>query len=187
MNVADARSILRRHDPVCVSDPSRKQAAVAIVLSPFGDTDSEILLIKRASRPGDPWSGQMALPGGRRNPEDTDLAATAIRETREETGIDLARGDLLGQLDDHAPKTPDLPPILVRPFVFALESRPSIRPNHEVERHLWASVHGLAASERKARVRVRGTDLIVPAFHAEGEVIWGMTHRIITNFFDLRS
>jgi 8-oxo-dGTP pyrophosphatase MutT (NUDIX family) len=187
MNVADARSILRRHDPVCVSDPSRQQAAVAIVLMPIGDTDSEILFIKRASNPADPWSGQMALPGGRRDPDDTDLAATAIRETKEETGIDLASGDLLGRLDDHAPKTPALPPILVRPFVFALETRPSIRPNHEVERHLWASMQGLAASEREARVRVRDADLIVPAFHTGGEVIWGMTHRIITNFFDLRS
>jgi 8-oxo-dGTP pyrophosphatase MutT (NUDIX family) len=152
---------------------------------PFGDTDSQILLIKRASHPGDPWSGQMALPGGRRDPEDAGPAATAIRETKEETGIDLAGVDLLGQLDDHAPKTPVLPPILVRPFVFALESRPPIQPNHEVERHLWASIHGLVASERESRVRVRDADLIVPAFHAEGEVIWGMTHRIITNFFDL--
>ncbi len=186
MNVADARSILRRHDPICVSDPSRTQAAVAIILLQLGDTDSEILLIKRARHPGDPWSGQMALPGGRRDPEDADLAATAIRETREETGIDLTGVDLLGQLDDHAPKTPALPPILVRPYVFALESRTAIQPNHEVERHLWASIHGLVASEREARVRVRDADLIVPAFHAEGEVIWGMTHRIITNFLDLR-
>lgn len=185
MNVADARSILRCHDPVCVSDPSRTQAAVAIIMLPSGDTDSEILFIKRASHPLDPWSGQMALPGGRRDPEDADLAATSIRETREETGIDLVGVDLLGQLDDHAPKTPVLPPILVRPFVFALDSRPSIQPNHEVERYLWASIHGLVASERKARVRVRDADLMVSAFHAEGEVIWGMTHRIITNFFDL--
>ena len=186
MNVDDIRAILRRHDPVSVSDPSRKQAAVAIVLLPRGDTDIEILFIKRASHPDDPWSGQMALPGGRRDPGDASLAATAIRETREETGIDLDGVDLLGQLDDHAPMTTVLPPILVRPFVFALESRPAIEPNHEVERHLWASIGELAASEREARVKVRDADLTVQAFHAEGEVIWGMTHRIITGFFDLR-
>ena len=185
MNVADARAILRHYEPVCVIDPARKQAAVAIVLVPLGDTDSEILFIKRASHPTDPWSGQMALPGGRRDADDADLAATAIRETREETGIDLAGVDLLGQLDDHAPVTPVLPPILVRPFVFEVNSRPSIQPNHEVERYVWASIKGLMASEQDTRVRVRNMDLRVPAFHVAREVIWGMTHRIVASFFDL--
>ena len=186
MNVAVVRAILRRHVPVCVNDPSRKQAAVVIAVLPSSDTDSEILLIKRASHPGDPWSGQMALPGGRRDPADADLVATAIRETKEETGVDLARDGLVGQLDDHAPVTPVLPPIVVRPFVFALESRPAVEPNHEVERYLWASMQGLVASEQEARVQVRDADLIVPAFHSHGEVIWGMTHRIINSLFDLR-
>ena len=156
------------------------------MLLPLGDTDSEILFIKRATRPTDPWSGQMALPGGRRDADDVDLARTAIRETREETGIDLAGVDLLGQLDDHAPMTPVLPPIMVRPFVFEVIARPSIQPNREVDRYLWASTQGLMASEEDTRVRVRDMDLVVPAFHVEGEVIWGMTHRIINSFFYLR-
>jgi 8-oxo-dGTP pyrophosphatase MutT (NUDIX family) len=187
MTVDEVRAILRHHKPIRVGDPSRKRAAVAIVLLPAGDSDSEILLIKRATRPGDPWSGQMALPGGRRDPEDADLLATAIRETREELGIDLAGAELVGQLDDHAPRTPVLPPIVVRPFVFVVEGRPSVVPNREVDRHLWVRVTALAASQGETRVRVLGVESNFPAFYAEGEAIWGMTHRIITDLLNLRS
>src|SRR3989442_10873051 len=80
----------------------------------------EALFIRRAQRADDPWSGQVALPGGRRDAGDADLFATAVRETREETGIDLAGAERLGRLDDLYPRTPTLPPVVVRPFVFAL-------------------------------------------------------------------
>ena len=67
------------------------EAAVALILLPTSDGDLEALFIKRAEVEGDPWSGQMAFPGGRRDPVDDDLLATAARATLEETGIDLAR------------------------------------------------------------------------------------------------
>ncbi|HEU5170288.1 MAG TPA: NUDIX domain-containing protein, partial [Gemmatimonadales bacterium] len=79
-----------------------------------------LLLIRRAERAGDPWSGQMGLPGGRHHPGDPDLLATAIRETEEEVGLALDASRCIGVLDDVAPRTPDLPPIAVRPFVFSL-------------------------------------------------------------------
>ncbi len=185
MNVDDLRAILRGHAPVCVSDPSRREAAVAVVVVPAGDRDSAILFIKRARHPGDPWSGQMALPGGRRDTSDQTLRATAIHETWEETRVDLRSAEPLGQLDDHAPVTQVLPPILVRPFVFALPRRPRIQSNAEVARHLWASVSLLGSSERDAKVRVRQADLLVSAYHVDGEVIWGMTHRIINGLLSL--
>lgn len=57
--------------------------------------DPEVLFIKRASRVGDRWTGHVALPGGKRDPEDADDRAAAIRETSEEVGLDLTTEDYL--------------------------------------------------------------------------------------------
>src|SRR5262245_58169717 len=93
-------------------------AAIAVTIR-LGDAgEPELLMIKRAEHDGDPWSGHVACPGGREEDGDASLEATAIRETREETGIDLGRvGRILGTLDDLSPRTPYLPPIVIRPFV----------------------------------------------------------------------
>src|SRR5207244_5573124 len=79
--------------------PGASPAAVALILLE-GPQGLETLLIRRAERADDPWSGQVALPGGRRDPADGDLLVTAIRETRAETGVDLSAADRLGVLDD---------------------------------------------------------------------------------------
>ena len=83
-------------------DPDFLQAAVSVVIR--GRPQLELLLIKRARSERDPWSGHMALPGGRRDPDDTSLLDTAVRETREETGLDLAAGGVhLGRLEEVTP------------------------------------------------------------------------------------
>src|SRR6185503_21248762 len=95
-----------------------RYAAIALVLRPNDEGDSDLLMIKRAEVERDPWSGHIACPGGRMDPTDRDLEHTAIRETWEETGIDLSRdGRILGTLDDITPRTPSLPPLVIRPFV----------------------------------------------------------------------
>src|SRR5262249_42208670 len=104
---------LGTREPLLLSEPRAIEAAVALALVPIHDGDLELLFIQRAELAGDPWSGQMALPGGRRDADDLDLLATAIREAREETGIELLRDYLLGQLDEFAPRTPTLPPVIV--------------------------------------------------------------------------
>ncbi|MFC1500453.1 NUDIX hydrolase, partial [Candidatus Zixiibacteriota bacterium] len=91
------RSILSRYQPRRADPDGRIQAAVALVLVPAGE-GLEMLLIKRTERDDDPWSGQMAMPGGRRDAEDDDLCQTAIRETREETAVDLGCAELIGEL-----------------------------------------------------------------------------------------
>jgi 8-oxo-dGTP pyrophosphatase MutT (NUDIX family) len=123
--------------PVAHHDRAARPAAVAMILHQSAD-DLEALFIKRAARAGDPWSGQIAFPGGRFEPTDADLLATAVRETREETGIDLRAAEQLGVLDDLNPRTPTLPPIVVRPFVFGVAARPtlSLSPD-EVQRAFW--------------------------------------------------
>lgn len=78
--------------------PAGWSAATALVLADLGGGAADVLFIERASRPGDRWSGQMALPGGRRDVGDLDLEATAVRETREEVGIALPPA--VGRLDD---------------------------------------------------------------------------------------
>jgi 8-oxo-dGTP pyrophosphatase MutT (NUDIX family) len=163
------------------ADPSLIWAAVALVLTP--DPDS-ILLIRRADRTGDPWSGHMALPGGRREPEDPDLLATAIRETWEEVGIELDPNSLAGALEDVVPRTPTLPPIAVRPFVFTIAQRPAMTLNPEVAHANWVPVDRLlrADTHHPVQVDIAGKRRLVPAYELENAIVWGMTERILTGF-----
>jgi len=179
------RTSLTRHSPRRATGPGLIEAAVTLVLAPDENGELELLFIKRAEEEGDPWSGQMALPGGRREDGDDDLLATAIRETHEETSIALPREAVLGELDDLAPVTRVLPPIVVRPFVFGLERRPEVRPSREVALHLWTSLNGLPSTAGDAAVSVRGVEGDVPAYLIGPHVVWGMTHRILSGFFDL--
>ena len=112
---------------------STRLAAIALVLRPTAQGEPELLMIKRAEMEQDPWSGHIACPGGRMDPDDRDLEQTAVRETREETGIDLARdGRILGTLDDISPRSPALPPLIIRPFVAVVTPDVTIVPNPEV-------------------------------------------------------
>ena len=186
MTLAHVRSALAGYVPRQVEAPEARPAAVAMMLleRPSG---LETLLIKRAERVGDPWSRQVALPGGRREPADADLLVTAIRETREETGIDLVGAERLGVLDDLYPRTPTLPPVLVRPFVFALAALPVIVPSAEVAHAFWVPLDRLLEPgvRRKVTLQVAGVKRVFPAYDLGDEVIWGMTERIITPFLDL--
>jgi 8-oxo-dGTP pyrophosphatase MutT (NUDIX family) len=124
----------------------------------------------------------MALPGGRRDPADQDLVATAVRETFEEVGLRLDRGDLLGGLDDVVPRTPVLPPIAVRPFVFGLADRPELTPNPEVAGVRWVHLDHLLHPEtyHSARLEIRGEPREFPAYRVDESIVWGMTERILT-------
>jgi 8-oxo-dGTP pyrophosphatase MutT (NUDIX family) len=181
------RRRLANRAPVRISEPGTIEAAVAIVLVPREKPGLEVLLIKRSEWGSDPWSGQMALPGGRREGADPSLLETAVREAAEETGVTLARGALLGELDDLHPRTPTLPPVVVRPFVFGLDRRPVVRPSDEVALHVWVGLTDLRSSATRVTVDVRGTQLEVDAFRIGPHVVWGMTHRILLPFIDLAS
>jgi 8-oxo-dGTP pyrophosphatase MutT (NUDIX family) len=161
-----------------VDDPARRQAAVALILVPEPD---RVLIIRRAVRRGDPWSGQLALPGGRRAPGDTDLYATARRETREEVGVVLPPHGAT-PLDDLAPRTPTLPPIVVRPFLVILDREPAIRSNDEVAAHAWVPLADLAAPGARGAATVSLDDRAVPVlgYRLPEGLLWGMTERILT-------
>jgi len=160
--------------------PVLRWAAVAVVLVPGPDS---LLLVRRAERSGDPWSGQMALPGGRRE-ADEDLLFTAIRETEEEVGLVLPPESLVGVLDDLAPRTPVLPPIAVRPYVFSLDRRaPVDRISEEIAATHWVPLATLLSEDAyaSAEVMVRSQQLRVPAFRLEEGTVWGMTERILSD------
>jgi len=164
------------------------EAAVAVILRPSAVSGAELLLIRRAEREGDPWSGQIGLPGGRIDRTDPSLEATAIRETHEEVGIDLARaGEILGALDELRPRTPHLPPIIVRPYVAVVHEAVDLRPNREVAEARWVSLDALLAPAARVRtkVSVRGMTLHVEAVQHEAFIVWGMTERILTGFAEL--
>jgi 8-oxo-dGTP pyrophosphatase MutT (NUDIX family) len=151
-----------------------------MVLRPTDD-DAVLLLLRRALYATDPWSGQIGLPGGRTEPGDESLLHTAIRETREETALDLTRAPVLGVLDELRPRTPVLPPVIVRPYVLTIPDFPSLVPSDEVDDLFWAPLGALfdPANARNAEVVVRGATMVVKAIDFEGRVIWGMTERII--------
>jgi 8-oxo-dGTP pyrophosphatase MutT (NUDIX family) len=158
-------------------------AAVAVILVPDPDA---LLLIRRAERSGDPWSGHMALPGGRQDPAEPDLVTTAMRETAEEVGLTLRPEQLVGTLDDVVPRTPSLPPIAVRPYVFALDRRPSLRLNTEVAAAQWVPLDLLLHPDNyhSVRLEIRGESREFPAYRLDDTVVWGMTERIISSLLE---
>lgn len=177
---------VRSRRPATVEDPSLARAAVALIVAPEPEA---ILLIRRAEREGDPWSGQMGLPGGRSGPADRDLRETAIRETREEVGIALSPSQFVGALDDVAPRSPHLPPLMVRPFLFVLPDRPVVTPNIEVADHLWVAWESLIHpnSYRPISIRLGGVNRDFPAYHVGPVPVWGMTERILAPLIKLVS
>lgn len=185
MKVERVRRVLAGYTPREIAAPEARPAAVALIL--IERAGLEALFIKRAARPGDPWSGQVALPGGRHEPTDVDLRVTAIRETREETGVELARAEPLGVLDDLYPRAPTLPPVLVRPYVFALPGAPRLVTSSEVDRAFWVPLARLGEPgiRREVTLRVQGEERVFPAYDLGEDVIWGMTERILTPFLEL--
>lgn len=167
--------------------PEVPRASVALVLRP-APTDLDLLLIKRAERVGDPWSGHMALPGGRSERGDADAHATAMRETLEEVGIDLAaRGAPLGSLDDLVPGS-GAPQIVVAPFVFGAPPATVATPNAEVDAAVWIPLRELShpdAATEYLLETVTGDPRRFPAIGTRGYVIWGLTHRILDDFLAL--
>jgi 8-oxo-dGTP pyrophosphatase MutT (NUDIX family) len=188
ITLEQARRGLARHRPRADDGPGAEPAAVALVVVPCA-MGLEALFIRRAVRAGDPWSGQVGLPGGRQARSDQDLAATAIRETREELAVELTSAEGLGVLDDMRPRTPVLPPVFVRPFVYALAARPQLTPSREVESAFWASLARFQSPgvRRDVTIPLPGTRRSFPAYVLDRDVIWGMTERIITGFLEIIS
>ncbi len=188
-SVAKIRSALASHIPVAADElEGVRKAAVALIFRLGNDEALELLFIKRAEYEGDPWSGQIAFPGGRAEAGDASLAETAMRETREETGIDLAReGMMIGTLDDLRPISFRLPAIVVRPYVALLDRSAPLVLSPEAALSFWLPFSALARPEswRDDTVFARGIQINARVFRHQGHVIWGMTERILAQLLDL--
>jgi 8-oxo-dGTP pyrophosphatase MutT (NUDIX family) len=165
------------------------RAAVAAIFRERAGAGAELFFIQRAERHNDPWSGHIAFPGGRRDASDATLLATAIRETREEVGIELAGAELLARL-------PDVPAftrtkrgtLVVTPYVFGLRQDAVPRPNEEVASTLWVPFQSLAVGEGKGTFKFTwdGKELDLPCIRLEPDqhVLWGMTYRMLETLLE---
>jgi 8-oxo-dGTP pyrophosphatase MutT (NUDIX family) len=182
------RALRERRPAQLQLEEALRRAAVALILRANREGVLELLMIKRAAFEGDPWSGHVALPGGRQEPGDASLESTAIRETWEETGIDLARdGCVIGQLDDLEPRTPRLPPLVITPFVAVLGHDVPIVLSPEVDEAFWVPLSALQDpnASREIVLELTGGPRTVPSFQHEGYTIWGLTERILRQFIAL--
>jgi 8-oxo-dGTP pyrophosphatase MutT (NUDIX family) len=168
-------------------EEDRPQAAVALIVK--GAPEPAVLLIKRADSERDPWSGHMALPGGRRDDDDETLLATAIRETIEEVGLDLGQqARLLGRLDAVGPASRKLPPLVVMPFVFGtIDGARAYVASPEVAEVFWVPVRELSSADVRSTVEIPlpGGTREFPCYRVAGQVVWGLTYRMLEQFLEV--
>lgn len=175
---------LGQRKALCLPATQQKRAAVALIIYP-GQECPELLLIERTQRDGDPWSGNLAFPGGCVEQQDNSLLAAAMRETWEETAIALQAEHLVGQLDDI---TGAFLPVIVSCFVFYLPQLPALCPqDQEVADIFGVSLahvlhpqnHVLAELPWQGqRRRVPGVRLPEP----QRPLLWGITYRLLRQF-----
>jgi len=189
--IPEVGQVIRRvaaHDPAIIpAVDGALRAAVAMVLSeaPPGLGEAGMIFIRRAQDPRDPWSGQMGFPGGRMEPEDAGPLETALRETREEIGIDLrSAARLIGPIDDlQAVARGKRLPLIIRPFLFLLRGAPREQLNHEVVETIWIPLSLIFDTERHERrpYTYQGVEITLPCFHFRGREVWGLTYRMLAD------
>ena len=159
-----------------ISDEQGANAAVALLLK-SKHSDFDVLFVKRVKNPSDPWSGQMALPGGKREPKDISLKDTVMRETMEETGIALDQCRFLGALNAvrSEPKTD----FKILPFVVLLEDEPKLKLNkNELETFIWVPYEEIVQSKGTVEFNFGK----VPAYILADAIVWGVTYKILNKF-----
>lgn len=180
-----ARALEMRRGEEITALGTARRAAVALLVRVGEENVVEVLLIQRASYEGDPWSGHVALPGGRHEPKDESLWDTAARETLEEIGIDLDRcGRVLGALDELQPRTSTLPPIVVRPFVVLLGGDHQMVLSSELTAAFWVPVSVLEnpAATREIALELDSGRSTYSSFQIGERTVWGLTERILRQF-----
>lgn len=161
-----------------VSDEQGGNAAVALLLKP-GRGDFDLLLVKRVENPSDTWSGQMALPGGKREPKDASLKDTVVRETLEETRVALVSSRFLGVLG--AVRSEPKPDFKILPFVALLDDEPRLKLNKaELETFVWVPYEEVV----KSKGTVQFSFGKVPAYIFAEDIVWGITYNILSEFIE---
>lgn len=180
---------LDRHQPITsAATADQREAAVALILKPSKEGLLGLFIL-RAKKAGDPWSGQMALPGGHREPGDDSLIETAQRETYEETGFNLASGArFLGALAGVRANPRSGIDLVVTPQIFLLQAKAvTFAPNEEVARVLWGNLDQMFSGTAKTQASFPEfqREGQFPGYRVDSEVVWGLTFRMLNDFFDL--
>ena len=189
ISVGEILSRLQDHQPEIDPLSSPHRAEVALVLDGgAAEHDPSIIFIQRSPFPDDPWSGQMAFPGGRREDSDLEAGDAACRETHEEIGLELRPAQLVGRLGDlrgrQGGRSADL---VISCFVYAIDVVPVLKPNYEVSEIVQIPLSRLLDPGLRTSVRypAAGDKLFPGIFLAQDDtrVIWGLTYRFLTQFF----
>ena len=167
------RSKLKSAEDFKANLHSRK-AAVAIILH-VSELGFEALYVRRICNPLDPWSGQIAFPGGRCSEGDEGIIETAIREVYEETSIELSRMDIVGLMDGFYPTNE--PELEVIPVIALVKAKPNVKLSNELQEYFWAPINRLDTGSVEVRLS-SGELRCVEAYIYEGFIIWGLTARI---------
>ena len=177
--LSDIPQLLQQHNPRRI--PGRRwmtRCGVAVLLDEHADEGLRVLLMRRAKRPGDPWSGDMSFPGGRMAPTDPAPIHTAIRETAEEVGIRIRENDALGRMSDvMTRKHEHWRPMVVTPHVFRLTSAPDIKLNHEAVDVVQVPLAYFAERSNRQLMHWQTGRVTwqMPCFFYEDCRIWGLT------------
>lgn len=179
---------LENYQPRIQRGSVKNQAAVSLILVERSK-DVDLFFIQRAEHQNDPWSGQMAFPGGRRSSEDASSLSTAQRETLEEVGIKLSPEKVIGRLDDLiAPAGSPANGLIVSCHVFQIANRTTVAANSEVGDTMWIPLSSLTDPSNflaKYRpVRYNGEFPGIRVSRNDDRVIWGLTYRLLCSFFE---
>lgn len=185
--VSDISRCINAHRPHMMPAPpsSKHRAAVALVLS-GADNALSLCFIKRAPHPNDPWSGHMALPGGRFEPSDIDSRSVAVRETFEEVGITLKPEHAIGPLSEMPiAKHPHPLAGVLSPHVFYVggSALPFTIDPGEVAEAFWIPLRHICDPESQSVLSWDDKDY--PGIEFQGEIVWGLTLRVLHSFTQL--
>ena len=166
----------------------KTRSAVAMILQ-VRDGELQILMIKRAERVGDPWSGHMAFPGGRMDKSDANGYAVAVRETAEEVGLFLGPEDeCIGRLSElNAKPQRGSFGMAVSTFVFRRDREVIFTPNYEVAEVVWVPLEFLTDEDNREEMiwKYKGAKIPVPCYMYEGRCIWGLSLMMLDELLDL--
>jgi len=160
------------------------EAVVAILLWDEPGRGLQTLLVQRAEREGDPWSGQIGLPGGRVK-QGAETPRTALhREVDEEVGIKLEEvGMELGSLSvGHPMRRLEM---RVQPWVYGLRIKPRVSISSEIAGFFWTNLADLPTKNKMSEITIRGKPWSVESFVVEGKVVWGFTYRVLTELLPI--
>jgi 8-oxo-dGTP diphosphatase len=159
------------------SDSKKPRGAVSVLIKEEAE-NLWLLMIKRGENPRDPWSGQMAFPGGHADPVDRSLMDTATRETLEEVAIDVRDQEFLGCLRNLEPRNA---PMLVAPFVFLLLREVHPTESTEAREILWVPMSFLLNQKNVSSltVPIGDREISMGCYVYMDHTIWGLSFRII--------